>query len=392
MIPRPQPTHILRWPVLLALSLWLGGPLWGQMSLQPQDSQIWDGVRLITVQRSLNGPFAGLIQEKDGSTALQLPSPGRREGWSVGQIHVCEGRFFHARFRKGPVVTPEGSFFEHEVQVWEDRVWKPFASARLPGLATALFPLGEDRFLATAISPATFVEDKKPFPFAVLRRNDQQELIIEQRMDTGLKKPFFDQGGRMVYGALATSLLMGNWARTDDYLVLFSQFGQFWVFEGAKGRLRRVMHLFPGLDDKRLQEGNLYPGLLGVQPRPNGHLLVAARREDAVLLAPLSHPARAMPKGAEERTAWSDEVHRQYPHIDWWDLDPATGMIEPEIAPRGLPELLSGETAAMNFNWRFRPDGNLDLVSLRDRYPAPNPANAAGASGPKGTQGGPGKP
>lgn len=381
--------NLLWGSILLAFSPGLIQPLWGQISLQPQDAQVWDGVRLITVQRSLSGPFAGRIQEQDGSTSFQLPSPSRREGWSVGQILVCEGRFFHARFRKGAVLTPEGSFFEHEVQVWEDRAWKPFATARLPGLATAWFPLGEDRFLATAVSPATFVEDKKPLPLAVLRRNDRQELIVERRMDTGLKRPFFDQGGRMSYGVLATSLLMGNWARTDDHLVLFSQFGQFWVFDGAKGHLRRVMHLYPGLDDKRLQEGNLYPGLLGVQPRPNGHLLVAARREDAVLLAPISHPSRMVLAGTKDRTAWSDEVHRQYPHIDWWDLDPATGMIEPEIAPRGLPELLSGEAAAMNFNWRFRLDGNLDLVSLRDRYPAPNPANG---TGPKGTPGGKAEP
>lgn len=351
--------------VLLFASL----PVEGQTFLNPQDCQVWDGPRLVTLLRDTAMSPIAQVQEPNGSISLRIPPPIRREGWSAGQLHYGGGRFFYSRFRKGVVGTQEGRYFEHEVLVWDNKDWVSHASARFPGLLTGLFPLDDDRFLATATVQGVLQKDGRSYPFATLRLNAKGELQLVELQDTGLEKPFFTAQGRPAYGSLSMSFLMGNWARTEGYLLLFSQFGHFWIFDEDKGHLKRMVCLYKGLSDQRLQEGNLFSGILGVQPRPSGHLLVAAKREDAVLFAPLAFPQNQISPGVAGQQVWADSVQKHYPHVEWWDLDPETGTFTPEAAPQGFPELFLNQADLNNFNWRFKPDGNLSLLTQRERHP-----------------------
>jgi hypothetical protein len=167
--------------------------------------------------------------------------------------------------------------------------------------------------------------------------------------------------------------------RAGNHLVFAHQsYGRFVVLD-TRTLKTRLVRLFPKIEDKRLWdfEGlGFEHALLGMQPRQNGHVLIASRSEEAVLKArDLERKAQAQvlpvdhrdPARRQEllREAWQNQDRKdlvqnyrdvgaaQYPEVLWWDLDPETGTLTREPAPHGAPGELPRADLIRRFRFRF---------------------------------------
>lgn len=369
---------ILQWPKAIPAFLMMF-PI---TSLAQDSRKGFDSVRWISpnqMVRLSRGAFAkplGVVLDSKGKEQMKVDSPPPHvPGSTFGVLHFVNQAFFWSRTLR--VVTEEGTFRESELLKYEDKQWNRVAFFRASTPPPALFPLEGERVLAVDETGKHFKSGSQPVPFAILKPNPKGELQVFSTFDAELEKPFFSSQGRGNYPLLKLDFMSFNHARTDNYLVLASVYGWFWVFDAEKGHLKRVVKLFSGVEDKHLRENELITALHGFQSRQDGKVLIASRLEDAVLWGRVGRPR---PGGSPEEAlaklrTWSEGINQKFPHVDWWILDPQTGKVTLEAPPQNFPTRLLTHQQAVDFNWRFKPNGNLELLSMKEVQGDPANAN-----------------
>jgi len=351
--------------------------LWAQNAF-PHRPTFWEGPNLVRL--CPDSEHAALV-ESPGGILRKIPRPTRTTSLRWDIYDYLDG-FCYAR-AYGRVDTPKGRSFLNEIHRYEQGRWQKVAtftwsegdSGRPP--LGGIYPLRNGKFLGVSSQPA-YLSGGKAYPLAILRKPESSlELEVEYGMDLGFEQPFFKPlppkgvqrsvGESLNYPYLHFPLFAAEPARTERHLVLGIQaIGYFLVFDAENGHFLRTVKLYPQVDELEIRRGDLLPGILGFQPRPgNQTILIAARREEAVLFAAKAHPLHT--DGLNEST-WKQHLGRiqdlfslreSYdPRIEWWDLDPETGRLRKEEPPQGVSERVED---ASKFFWRFKVDGNLHV-------------------------------
>jgi hypothetical protein len=338
----------------------------------PREPQFWDGDRLVTVEDSRFTLETRVGRKKTVFLAEGLSAPTKCD-FTDGAYWACQPK---ERDGKGGWLllnSPDGT---HREAV----AWVP---ALLPeGPVNGAFPLPGHQILLT--SKRLFVKDGAASFLAVGGANAaglvKLDRLIEvdlgdQALEGAAKPDFFKEFPRLFY---VIGFLMGR-VRAGNHLVFAHQsYGRFVVLD-TRTLKTRLVRLFPKIEDKRLWdfEGlGFEHALLGMQPRQNGHVLIASRSEEAVLKArDLERKAQAQvlpvdhrdPARRQEllREAWQNQDRKdlvqnyrdvgaaQYPEVLWWDLDPETGTLTREPAPHGAPGELPRADLIRRFRFRF---------------------------------------
>jgi hypothetical protein len=255
--------------------------------------------------------------------------------------------------------------------------WKEVGRAETPNKAWGSFArLDNGNFLAVAFRPS-FTTEGGYTPWAILETTPKGELRQKEALGGGLTRsvwadPIDKQGwGRSNYprwwAPLPTIL------RTPEHVVVgYEDIGWFFVFRTRDGAFERRVAMFDFIDEEVMQKTgpSPYPYVgLGCQPQPDGRILVASRSREAIEQAGRAFVAHIPLEIVEnhkkvldweKKTQWiRDENLRQFPHVAWWSLDPATGKVSPEEPPHRFPDRIQSETELQNWFWRFKADGNL---------------------------------
>ncbi|MBS1785741.1 MAG: hypothetical protein JST24_09970 [Acidobacteria bacterium] len=250
-------------------------------------------------------------------------------------------------------------------------------------------------------------------PLAIATRNGHGKLIIHETEDVDLGAPAFvwrtpeplpaGEGPQLpdanrprwmrnpaLIGPLSALSQFGWQFRVPGHLVLVARhLGIFFVINSRTGRLERSARIFDLPKDADAEPLAYETGVLGVQPRPDGHLLIAARSADAMQQSrtwkpdlPPPEPVRlsaseAFGKTAEEQgeamEMKQDQAKNDYeaqarearlkafPDLVWWDFNPDTGTFRQEPPPAGVPDKFPSCAALRAFTFAFKPDGNLEI-------------------------------
>lgn len=361
------------------------GPQAHAQGLSPIDPVRWDQGRLVVMNHSHFGrPTLAEIFDPQGKKTQDIPIPpnpkhrmaGGSVAWHEGVLHWTW---------KGATTTPEGQGFEEEMVGYSQGKWSTLGVFRHKTGVCSIFPMGKGRYLAITVNPGLFIKDGNSFPLAILKLDSRKEFYVDETLDLGLDRPFF-QGKQRNYPSFILGLISPQVVYNEDHLILGTPQGLFWVFDLEKGRLLRKERLFHGITEERLAAGDIFPPLLGFQPRPDGRILISARSEDAALLGMKAfRPPQGPQRGAiPDREAaefhvrrqgeWEADLSRNFPHIQWWVLDPYQGGITRMDAPLRVPTLIWSREEAQDFNWRFLPDGNLKIYSYKEKNPPPTEA------------------
>jgi hypothetical protein len=348
---------------------------------KPQDKNVWlDPGKLLFVPGNSDQALApGVLRIHRPATERRLPPPPRKERWpyetSAG-VQAVGGEivYLHESILLPPDGDPKGKKdLKLELFRFDEAAWKwetePYGTLVWPKGFKAVL-LSKDRILAIAMKPDSFVKDGKGYPFAVFRRGQTGTFSVDSHLEGGLDKPAIQGTSTWNYQALAKLWMDARVAFCGDQVVLGNGAGMFWVFT-SKGSLRRTVRLYDAVTDEALQKGDLWnEAVLGMQPRPDGDLLVSAHAEGTLdhvyrLLAE-SRTAQSGPEYQERRKKALDLAMWANPRVDWFVLDLDTGKASLCPPPLGFPSLLKTTQAIHDFNWTFKPDGNLQLYSEKE--------------------------
>lgn len=337
----------------------------------PRDevTQYWDGSRLITQE------------DGDDSIRIQSPVPGQSRKVKVNgllerPLDFQQGRFWgilpndldNGAVRLDLMTSPDAKAWSRDAwimkQIPEGRVYR-------------VLPMMGDTYLL--IAGKSFVLGEKASPFALARRNGTGELHLSELLDLALKYPWFtrDDGtgvrfpqtpgwqytpklGKLIFGVGA------NFMRTPDAILLPDMAtGWMWVLPTTSEHPKLTcVRLFPSFKDEMLAGSFKWEwAVLGIQPRPDGHFLIASRSPEAVLrgreeerqLKPITSPAGESPEAQADRQAAQDREVIEYPKVEWWDLDPKTCEVKPEPTPPGAPFELRMAGMVRAFRFKYQP-------------------------------------
>ncbi len=156
---------------------------------------------------------------------------------------------------------------------------------------------------------------------------------------------------------------------TPDFLILAAgQTGFIWILDKRKEvPSLNFRKLFGCVNEKSLAKPDeIEWSILGMQPMPDGDVLIASRSEDAVKHARQLFPTPTLhlklmqdPAHMKQREQNMKDSVEFYPEICWWKLDPESGVITRVDPPVNFPTKLPSLKAMMGF--RFRPKLNGDL-------------------------------
>lgn len=388
----------------------------GLMDLNPSFAppQVWDGGRLFETG-------SGGIRELDRIQPLaQFGQPPRDMAWHF-TFDIVEGAAYAWGWGENLASGQKGKdlqelrrtlyIYRNAGARWE--LWDTLKSTH-PAFIGWMRPLeGGGYLLGGAFQDA--VMDRCD-PLAIAKNNGHGVTRILDTEDAKLGAPAFVWGqpddqpldaseshaenynrprwihNRKLLGAY--DALMGAFShpiRVPGHLVLVGRhLGIFIVINSRTGKVERTEKLFGDLPDDAMTTPEAYEyGVLGVQPRPDGHLLIAARSEDAVVQSrtwkpdlPSPEPVRlsfteAYGKSTEDQGDLLEEKQeaadfaraaelretrlRHFSDLVWWDFDPDTGAFRREPSPAGVPEKFPSCAALKAFSFAFKPDGNLDI-------------------------------
>ncbi len=248
------------------------------------------------------------------------------------------------------------------------------------GRANAIHHLSGKRYFLVS-GPECFFMGKKFSPYAIGEINDNGFLRVTELVDLDLKEPLVisvppKAGDNLPkgefnpkYSALLAMLITNPLIRYPGGLALLARRpGYIWLFDDQTGALRRSIRLFSGVTEEKLGPPHqLEWAILGCQPRPSGHLLIASRDEGAVLSAMDAYPTKKNLKYLDNAAQQKINIEQdqanlsRWPTIRWWDVDPATGTITEEQPPLNVPDRIWDLQIFHNFRFRFKPDGNLQV-------------------------------
>ncbi|HJV89219.1 MAG TPA: hypothetical protein VJ623_02855 [Holophagaceae bacterium] len=345
-----------------------GLALQGQVQNRPQDWMTWDGSQIAVVR---SGEARKLVLESpghEGSGAKVLEGP---EGTTLLEYKDHAAWASVRDVRHG---TPAMYLYRSlDFKTWE--VNATYSGDQ--GRARSIHHLDGKRYLLVS-NPRFFTLGKRMSPYAIAEINEKGYLAITELVDLGLREPLVkasvspgkaEASGEFnsKYIALLAMVLTTSPLRYPGGLALVARRpGYIWLLDDRTGAVTRCVKVFPGVSEEKLGPPHeLEWGLLGCQPRPDGHLLIASREEAAVLTGMEAHPRN-------KHLSQLDNEHQQrvnvaqdqasishWPTVLWWDLDPVSGKVTPEPAPQNVPHELLDLRSFQDFRFRFDIRGNL---------------------------------
>lgn len=345
----------------------------------PWSSNAWlESGHLLTIPEGGSQRRTPCQLERTGAVPERLPLPPA--GAKNARISAPQGHILCLSDRNVEEPDPKGQpvrrvlhglyRYDQETRTWET---EPLGTLSWPHLLK-LIPLSDRVLLAVAMRSNDFMEHGRRYPFAIFKRTPSKTFQLDHVLDAGFSRPALNEQGVWTYPVLSTLWVTAHAYACGDHTVVASPHGLFWVFD-AKGRLRRHHTLFPCLDENTLRKGHLWPGaVLRCQPTRDGDLLISALSLDAVTQATqevreedpvrFNGPTQASRDHFEkrERQAFA-RILGNGPVVDWFTLDPQQGTLSPIAPPKGLPGVIHSRQAFDQFNWVFKPDGNLHMFS-----------------------------
>lgn len=367
----------------LLLALCVMAPLAGQTGRpQPCALQSWSDRELYTPDSPLpHQTRARLEAPGKRPRTIPLPAGTMDSHYLDGWIHVlakdAEGRRF--RFLKS-----------RNGEAWESLGALAFADI-LPSIPLQFLPLGNGRLLVRTYQPLhwrgrnsilgifrTGPKDRVELDDLVL--DDALEGMLETlnlpgpdgkiRATAGFRAPF-----RMAFMLPQAFHLV---ATRDAHILVNAHLGHLLALDRQDGHKLRARDVFGYGEAKALKSLEEFEHcLLGVQPTPEGRLLLATRSEDAFQNArkvfaprPLSTVELAAFKEkrsegltvflADQKRARAESL-KAFPEIFYWDFDPLTGDLIRQPTPAGLPGQLLGSELLSAFSIQFQADGRAAL-------------------------------
>jgi hypothetical protein len=356
------------------------GNMFAQLPSNPQDRCVWDGKKIIVLYENFFTSYRAEVFDHKNVSIEKIPPPPRVEGPYPGRAHYVDGRFLFARSHK--VVTEKETFMNEEILEYVDKRWELIAFYRHPKGLIELFPIHGDLFVGITMHAHALENNGKSYPFGLFRLGNKRDLILSDVFDANLEKPFFNSSHALNYPNLVSSIISGQCSFTDKCLVVGGDYGHFWVFNADNGNFIKLIRLFPNVTDRILEKNELFPGILGFQPRQDGDILIASRSEDAVLNAWKTFPRPD--DGVIKKTLdWLGQTNKFNPMIYWWILEPTSGKFYEVAKPYEVIDRLHKNEDIMNFNWRFKYDGNLYVYGMNEKFPKPSKEDVERVYGPQ---------
>lgn len=345
-------------------------PAGAQIQNRQQDWMTWDGGHVVVLEGS---PSMGL--------RLELP-PGQQGAYAalLKAPQGCYSMDFkdHAAWAsvKGSSGQPKTT---HLYRSLDFKTWEVNATyLGEQGRANAIYHLDGKRYFLVS-GPSFFRLNNQFSPYAIAEINEKGFLVLKDLVDLGLKDalvvPVIPQQGEAQtrgdwnpkYSALLGMFFLNPMIRYPGGMALVARRpGYLWLFDDQTGAVKRFVKLYSGVTEERLAPPHqLDWAILGCQPRPDGHLLMASREEAAVLAGMEAYPTKKNLKHLEDEAQQKANFEqdmanlRRWPQIRWWDLDPATGKITEEPPPQNLPDRILDVRTLQNFRFRFKADGHL---------------------------------
>lgn len=343
--------------------------LQAQVQNKPQDWMVWDGNRVVVVEHDDSRSLRIESPEGQGSATHKLKGPD-----NTTILDFKDGAAWASV--RGSSNNPKATHLYRSLDL---KTWEVNATyLGEHGRAWAIYHLDGKRYFMVS-GPSFFSGQNEFSPFAIAEINDKGFLTLSSLVNLDLKEPLaipttpkgvIPQGPAVFnpkYSSLLSMFIASRMIRYPGGLALVAKKpAYFWLFDDQSGALKRCVKLFSGVTEEKLgPPQQLEWAILGCQPRPNGHLLVASREEDAVLYAMAGFPTQKNLNNINDEAQHKlnhdqDAASLQnWPRILWWDIDPKTGTITEEQPPHNVPSQIWDLRIFHDFKFRFKPDGNL---------------------------------
>lgn len=368
--------------ILTIFILHLGSSLWAQVRPRDQEFTIAMPSRILVINDE-QSPATGVL-ETQGSPTRKFTFPE----WAM-VVDFFDERFWAYKVEKpSPSVrklmlfsSPDGKGWHYEAEYVEEDIPR----------IQSIRPIDSNYFLLTAWGG--FESRGKSSPLAIGKRQASGRIEIVDFIELPISGPYVEPGKREPKSGTAAGDKLGISRVNPKYMPIWFTLGKdfvvrsniglvvpsfetgfIWVINGSETGTPKVkqVSVFKSVSKDLLESGKrLEYGILGMQPSPNGSILIAARTEEATLKSAERFPSLPYrssgdpAKDAEHESKLHANFEgslKAYPEIEWWTLDPTTGAIRPEEPPMNVPRRIETWDEFKNFRFRFKPNGNL-LVS-----------------------------
>ena len=358
----------------LTLLVVAGPPCLSQIFPAQQHYQYWNGARLYTIEKADAARYT--IAHKGKLPVKDVDLPPRFTYFD----------FFNGFFRAQELERLPNGERNWKLHSSTDGLhWNAeghFPAGRLG--APKILTVGSGKFLLCTVGGIdAFVEGKASSCFAVAVMDDSNVLRLRSILDMGLEEPYAtvpkpagnaaaeSQKPKVNPKYVLPLLGLGSKiVRSSDALAIVSErTGYIWILDTQKeSPSLRLVKVFPALTEAKFRTPDkMETAILGIQPRPEGHFLLATRSEAAVMAGvdetspPIKSIADFKDKArAESRLKLENAQLEKFPEILWWDLDPTTGKLTRESAPAGMPDKIFDAAVLRKFCFRFKPDGTVE--------------------------------
>lgn len=338
-----------------------------------QSQLVWDQQGVSCILIGPHGRGVDIFTQGKAPREFKSPEGQRILTWSEGRFYALKTTLgFEKVFL---MASQEGGGFQEVGEFLETKQNLPLDYC---------VPLRKEGLFLGACSAFGFVKDGKSSLIGIFRLREDGKLILEDVADIRLEHPLFRIGKPKpdetfvaldpAYTALAPFL--EHLIQTDDYLVFASiRAGILWILDRERGSVRRTVNLY-SVEDKDLGgTSDLETAILGIQPRSDGKVVIAARDEVAFWTAGKffkyqkkeNHKAIWEEDAGPTTDATDDPLHRKleafsairtFGDIRWWELDPITGKLE-QIYPEGAPTRIQTPQDLKRFHFYFEPGDKL---------------------------------
>lgn len=354
----------------LLFSSWVGA----QTLPAEREPQFWDGDRLVSIE----GPRM-VAETSEGGRKVYFFGEGLS---GPSRCDFFDGAYWvsHPMDREGE--KGHGLLKSTDGKNRELEAWVP--AKLMQGPVHGLYPLPKNRYLLQ--SKRLFIHGNKASFLGVGTKDSKGivhfdhliEMDLGEKALEGATQPgFLEDPVRLMY---LVGFMVGRMRGGDHILFAHETHGRFLILD-CKTLDTRFVTLFPDIDSKKYWSKDAFDlehAVLGIQPRKNGHFLIASRSEDAVLKARgeekafkldtirADHPDPIRQKrqirdamNAKDRKdlleVLQDGGAVRYPEVLWWDLDPEKGKLTKVSAPPGAPVEIHQAKLIRQFRFRFTP-------------------------------------
>lgn len=233
-------------------------------------------------------------------------------------------------------------------------------------------PLSGDRFLLIAFTRIR--QGDRYSKFAIAKRNDEKELVLDRLLDMGLEKPWGiprDEGslaGHFGVNPAYNELFIAGFSvlRSGSFLAVTAlRAGFVWLMDvGKETPSFDLLKIHGGVKESMLGgEPHLDHCVLDAHPTRDGHFLFATRSERAVLFGAMNHPKPTDIASLKDPLQKTDRAVAQLlslrddPDLEWWELDPWEKSLRAFPSPPGVPERLTALEEVRAFRFWFTQKG-----------------------------------